>query len=303
MKTFFCFSFILLAAVLTRSSHGGFSGKGHVHTLSKTTQVFWNPHCRSTDTCDLKRFALTTSVEEVWFSDDPHHPTYGNAATIEYETDSVAALEKYAIVQFIRGCVFHTAKTGAGKITAQITELVPSFGEAIPFCFPAWIIDSQDSDPAYNSDPEFGRFHLLRWNRSGSYDSRTEKYYGVEKPRTPVVYLTDYPDGAFVTRSGVKNAALEFRTCIYKAGDVPFEAKRSDTDFAAPLACFGWQNIYMYDFEKGKFRTDAADFFRPHHLSARPDATVIFGFTTLSLIFALLVLARSGVLPQPNKSE
>ena len=106
MNKFIGFSFILLSSVLAGNSYGHFTGKGHVHTLSKTKQVFLNPDCRSTDTCDLKRFTLTTSVYEVWFSDDPNYPTYGNGVIMEYETDSVDALEKYAIVQFIKGCVF-----------------------------------------------------------------------------------------------------------------------------------------------------------------------------------------------------
>ena len=72
-----------------------------------------NPDCRSTYTCDLKRFTLTTSVYEVWFSDDPNYPTYGNGVIMEYETDSVDALEKYAIVQFIKGCVFDSSKNAA----------------------------------------------------------------------------------------------------------------------------------------------------------------------------------------------
>lgn len=259
MKILFCLSFILVSSFLAVPVHGDFTGKGHVHTHSETKQVFWNPDCGSTDTCDLKRFTLTTLVYEVWFSDDPDYPSYGTGVVMEYETDSVAALEKYAIVQFVKGCVFHSSKNGDGKITKDLSYAVSSFGESIPLCFPRWVIDSQDTDPAYNSDPEYGRFYLLRWNKPGSYDQWTHKYYGAEKPKIPVVYMTDYPAGAFVTRSGVKNTALEFNTCIYKAGDVPAETQRDNVNFAKPLACFEWQNIYVYDFSKGKFQTDLAD--------------------------------------------
>src|ERR687896_1470208 len=127
MKKLFCFSFIWLIPFLAGNSYGDFTGKGHVHTLSETKQVFLNPDCRSTDTCDLKRFTLTTSVYEVWFSDDPNYPTYGNGVIMEYETDSVDALEKYAIVQFIKGCVFHTSKNSEGKVKTHIGDAVPSF--------------------------------------------------------------------------------------------------------------------------------------------------------------------------------
>jgi hypothetical protein len=259
MKKICCFSFIWLVAFLLDNSFGHFTGKGHVHTVSETKHDFLNSDCRSTASCDLKRFTLTTSVYEVWFSDDPNYPTYGNSVIMEYQTDSVAALEKYAIVQFKRGCVFYSSKIREGKINGSISDSVPSFGENVPFCFPRWVIDSQDTDPAYNSDPEFGRFHLLRWNKPGSYDERTQKFYGNQKPRIPIVYMADHPSGAFVSGIGVKNVALEFNTCIYKANDVPEETRRDDINFATPLTCFGWQNVYVYDFDREKFLTNIED--------------------------------------------
>jgi len=218
-----------------------------------------NPVCPSTDTCDLKRFTLTKLVYEVWFSDDPIHPTYANGVIMEYETDSVDALENYAIVQFKKGCVFYSSKNSEGKIHRKVGDTVLSFGKYIPFCFPQRVIDSQDTDPAYNSDPEYGRFYLLRWNKPGSYDNRTRKYYGAEKPKLPVVYMTDYPAGAFVTGTGVRNVALEFNTCIYKASNVPADTRRDGIDFAKPSTCFEWQSVYVYDFDKGGFQTRLAN--------------------------------------------
>ena len=258
MKNYFFISFILLVSFLATNAYGEFTGKGHVHTHSETKQLFLNPGCHSTDSCDLKRFTLTTVVYEVWFSDDPIYPTYGNGVIMEYETDSIAALEKYAVVQFKKGCVFHSSKNGAGKIDRKISDVVPSFGERIPFCFREWVIDSQDTDPAYNSDPKYGRHYLLRWNKPGSHDNRTQKFYGAQKPRKPVLYMTDYPAGAFVTGTGVRNVSLEFKTCIYKASDVPTETHRDDIHFAKPLACFDWQNVYVYDFAKASFQTELA---------------------------------------------
>jgi len=269
MRKLFCFSFIWLLAFLSENSFGHFTGKGHVHTVSETKQDFLNSDCRPTASCDLKRFTLTTSVYEVWFSDDPIYPTYGNSVVMEYQTDSVAALEKYAIVQFKKGCVFYSSKTNGGEITRKINDTVPSFGENVPFCFPEWVIDSQDTDPAYNSDPKGGRFSLLRWNRPGSYDERTQKFYGTQKPRRPVVYMADHPSGAFVSAIGMKNVALEFNTCIYKASEVPEETRREDINFATPLTCFGWQNVYVYDFDRGRFQTDIADLPRWEEPSAR----------------------------------
>ena len=294
MKKSVCFSFILLISLLARNSYGHFTEKGHVHTLSKTEQLFLNPDCRSSDTCDLKRFTLTTSVYEVWFSDDPKYPTYGNGVIMEYETDSVEALEKYAIVQFVKGCVFDSSKNGEGKINRTVSHIVSSFGENIPFCFPKWVIDSQDTDPAYNSDPEYGRFYLLRWNKPGSYEYPNHKYYGAEKPKIPVVYMADYPTGAFVTATGVKNAALEFKTCIYKASDVPAETRRDDIDFAKPITCFEWQSVYVYDFDKGTFQANWADVPRPEEPYMRVKVYLLAIFIILFIALALVTFSRLG---------
>jgi len=293
MKNSLSLSFILLISFLAGNAHGHFTGKGHVHTLSETKQVFLNPDCRSTGSCDLKRFALTTSVYEVWFSDDPNYPTYGNGVIMEYETDSVDALEKYAIVQFKKGCVFDSSKNSNGKVTRNVSDSVISFGEDVPLCFPRWVIDSQDTDPAYNSDPEYGRFYLLRWNKPGSYDDRTQKYYGAEKPKIPVVYMSDYPSGAFVTGTGVKNAALEFNNCIYRASDVPVETRRHDIHFAKPITCFEWRNVYVYDFDKERFQTDWAAVPKWEEPAMRVDVYLVVIFVTLLIALALVLRSRA----------
>jgi hypothetical protein len=221
---------------------------------------------------------------------------------MEYETDTVDALEKYAIVQFVKGCVFSSSKNGEGKINSDVSYIVPSFGEDIPFCFPKWVIDSHDTDPAYNSDPEHGRFYLLRWNKRGSYDHRTQKYYGAEKPKIPVLYMTDYPAGAFVSATGVKNAALEFNTCIYKASDVPTKTRRDDIGFAKPITCFEWQNVYVYDFDKGKFQTKWADFPRREEPYMRVNVFLHVAFVMLFTALALVTFLRLRQVPQPKRS-
>lgn len=293
MKKFFI-SFIFLISFLANNAYGHFTGKGHVHTLSKTIQVFWNPDCQMTGTCDLKRFTLTTSVYEFWFSDDSKHPTYSNGVIMEYETDSVAALEKYAIVQFMKGCVFDSFKNRDGRTIRNISYTVPNFGEDIPFCFRKWVIDSQDTDPVYNSDPEYGRFYLLRWNKPGSYEYPNQKYYGVEKPKFPIVYMADYPIGAYVRTAAVRNAALEFKTCIYKASDVPTKTRRDDIDFAKPLTCFEWQNVYVYDFAKRQFEANWADVPKPEEPFVPVREYLLMILATVFIAFALVTFSRLG---------
>lgn len=258
MQRVFSSAFILLFGLEVPISHADFTAKGHLHTRSATRQDFFNPACRQTASCELKRFSLIQAENEIWFSDNPNYPTYGNGVIIEYETASVNALENFAVVQFKKGCVFDSVANRAGKVQRSITDTVASFGELVPFCFRRWVIDSQDRDPAYNSDPKLGRFYYLRWNQPGSYDNRTQKFYGGEKPLTPVLYMSDYPAGAFIAQSAVRNVALQFKSCIYKAREVPAVSRRDDIDFAKPIHCFDWQNIYVYDFARGRFRTDLA---------------------------------------------
>ncbi|OGF82014.1 hypothetical protein A2924_00220 [Candidatus Giovannonibacteria bacterium RIFCSPLOWO2_01_FULL_44_16] len=259
MKKFLLFSGLLFFLGFSASSQAHFTGKGHVHETAKKVQFFLNKDCAKNDTCSLKRLTLIVKNYEVGFADDPY-PSYGNASVVEYETDSVESLEKYAVVQFIMGGVFYSSKNANGKIEKNIGTVVGSFGENVQFFFQEWVIDSYDLDPVYNSNPDDGRFYYLRWNKvPGSYESRTRQYYGAEKPNSPIVYLTDYPSGAFVTGPGAVNAAMKFKTCLYKAGDVPAKTVRSDINFAKPIACFEWQNIYMFDFDTGKFKTDKVD--------------------------------------------
>lgn len=293
MKNLFCTllnSFMLVFAV---NSYADFTGKGHVHTVAESTETFLNGGCRINDTCDLKRFALTTLAHEVWFSDDPTNPTHANGVIMEYETESVDAIEKYAIVQFVKGCVFSTTKNRDGKIDKQINYGVSSFGESIPLCFPRWVIDSQDADPVYNSDPEFGRFYLLRWNAPGSYDDRTQKYYGAQKPHLPVVYMTDYPAGAFVSGTGVKNTSLQFKTCIYKALEVPTQTVRDNVNFANPIHCFQWQSVYIFDFDKGQFETQLREREAPAKPAPEPNFFVLVSSVLLVTgLFSALWIRR-----------
>jgi len=289
-----------ILALAAADARGDFTGRGHVHTLSETRQVFVNSDCRTTGSCDLKRFTLTRLAHEIWFGDDPKHPTFANGAIMEYETDSVAAIEKYALVQFVKGCVFSSARNRAGEIIRDINYGVSSFGETVPLCFPDWIIDSQDDDPVYNSDPELGRFYLLRWNVPGSHDRRSEKYFGEEKPKTPAVYATDYPAGAFITASGVKNTALSFKTCIYKAIDVPRRTRRDAVDFAAPLSCFEWQNVYVYDFNQERFRTEWSGFPSAEPPLARPDRLPLILLAALLAAVITVVSSLRGIKGEKN---
>src|SRR5215471_8597829 len=100
--------------------------------------------------------------------------------------------------------------------------------------------------------------------------------------------MTDYPAGASVTGTGVKNADLEFNTCIYKASEVPAETRRKDTNFAKPITCFERQNLYVYDFDRGRFEANWADDPRRGEPYMRLIVYLLVSFVTLFIALALV---------------
>jgi hypothetical protein len=104
--------------------------------------------------------------------------------------------------------------------------------------------------------------------------------------------MADYPAGAFVTGIGVKNAALEFKTCIYKASDVPTKTRRDNIDFAKPISCFEWQNVYVYDFDQGKFQTDLASVPRWEEPDMPINVYLLVIFVTLFIALALITFSQ-----------
>ena len=106
--------------------------------------------------------------------------------------------------------------------------------------------------------------------------------------------MADYPAGAFVIGTGVKNAALEFNTCIYRASDVPAETRRDDINFAKPITCFEWQNVYVYDFDKGTFQANWADVPRREEPYMRVKVYLLVILVTLFIALALVTFSRLG---------
>ena len=252
--------FWLMPSVALPAGSGASPRDGTEENFSPGTLIFENDKCAENDTCSLKEFRLSVKKSRMWVIDGWN---YGSSVIASYETDSVDNLEKYSFVQFIRGCMFDTYIDTGGVVTKILGHSKDQFSEFDEegnpksyktFCFPDWVIDSQDKDPVYNSFPGYGRFYLRRWNAvPGFYNEKTEKYYGEEKPSYPELYVTDIPSGAFTGELGAVNASLEFKTCIYKTEDIPWGIAEDNVDFATPIKCFLWQNIYIYNYAKKEF--------------------------------------------------
>ena len=129
-----------------------------------------------------------------------------------------------------------------------------------------WVIDSVDKDPAYWSDPEYADRHaLMRWgidedsfpNRPGDYPMVAER-----QPSEPRLFITDYPQGGDIRWNRwanmlvATNSAFRFRTCLFRAGDVPTQAN-PDTPLPQPLVCMWWDSLYVYDHVQQKMASPA----------------------------------------------
>ena len=235
---------------------------------NQETSVFENKDCAGNDSCTLVKFSLLRQDYKQTLSDGTWH--LGTRVFAEYETSSIDALEQYGIVQFIRGCKFQSYRNEDGLIVKTKDIAKHQFSNVKPFCFPVWVIDSLDKDPFYNSELGKNRHYYYRWNTTpGSKNKETELYYGLQKPSTSNLYarvdidglyVSDRPGTAFYYQSpywipSAINTSLEFKTCIYKAADIPTETTEDNVNFAKPIYCFSWKSSFIYNHDLGIFET------------------------------------------------
>ena len=217
-------------------------------------QIFVNTDCQETDTCDLLEFSIKVADYELKM---PYtgELVYGTSMIVEYETTTLETLEKYALVNFLRGCMFVSAKHSNGVVANFFSDRKDQFGASKYFCFPDWAIDSTDDDPVYYSSYK-SRHYMYKWNTVlGSFAKNTEKKYGEEKPSHPRLYISDPIANAWFANGEAKNISLEFKTCIYRAGDIPKKTTENDTNFATPIHCFFWKSSHVFNHATGQFES------------------------------------------------
>lgn len=246
-----------------------------VIVLDSRTNVFQNTDCKANHTCSLIKAEHQVENYKIWVIDGYSH---GTRRILRYQTDSLATLEDYLVVQFMRGCMYDSRSDGFNVATV-FRQHYRHFGKIVPLHFNNWIIDTDNPDPAYSSlnvqrwsdsygcasdkpDPECKalngplRYFLWTWNTvPGSTDKATRKFYGFTEPPTPELYITDHPGrAAFVMGDDAQNISLQFRTCIYKAADVPATMTPEDSvNFAKPIHCFEWSASHIYNHATEQF--------------------------------------------------
>lgn len=210
-------------------------------------------------------FRVVTEKKSVRFPGEPaEFATHFTDVRMALRTESVATLEDYAVVQWIRGCQFETTWDSSGRPQKLLSISRYHFGKVIPFKHRTWEIDSDIMDPVYSSDDRFGRFALWRWNKdANSLEPRTATYYFKAPPPHPSIFLTDLPGGASYYKSqtsgieSAKNSSLEFKACLYRTKDIPevSDPKGSNFESAEPLICENWEHKFVFDRTSKTFKS------------------------------------------------
>jgi hypothetical protein len=233
--------------------------------------------------CGLKRYTLLDYELRSGAPGDRTRLTEMGAAV---ETTSPDCVRDYAVVQFIRGCVYHTRYSVAtGAQLEKVFDVARHLrGPRVVFNHPTYEVDQMDLDPLYVADTEeTDRLALLyvphtplrlRPDRASmladlkAFDDPSLRTFlkDLDHP-TALTYIADLPEGGVISIDednktlSATNSSLDFKTCVYRVKDVPTRGDPAGPDAApengGPLQCFTWQSRYTYDPAAKDFATDA----------------------------------------------
>ena len=237
----------------------------NVSFVLREKDVFLNEDCQMDDSCDLTSFSIQVEDYSVRLDKKDVGETlnvmnYGTKMYASYKTKDIDSLEKFGIVNFIQGCHFESELIGE-RVEKRLTNSRYFFDDIVNYHHPEFVIDSNDKDPMYNSCADYpSRHYGYKWNiNTGSFNDKTQKYFGMEQPINSELYISDRPGTAFFSDidNSAKNISLRFMTCIYKTEDIPSVASPEQIDFARPIACHYWDNSLIYNHELKTFETKA----------------------------------------------
>jgi hypothetical protein len=237
-----------------------------ITVLSEKHQVY----TPATPDPSLISYELTEAKEKVMLDNDENLADYITSMRVILKTQNTAQIEDYAIVQFIRGCLFESSWNGKAVAKSGGGLVYDLFGKTVPFKLRRWVIDSDNIDPVFSSYAGFGRFALWRWNADPtSYETGTATYYAKRHPPHPVVFGSDFPSPAAVNENIVSapatghlppvksatNASFEFNTCLFRSRDVPLQSTPEGAGLrrSAAIHCFAWEHKFVYNYQQNKF--------------------------------------------------
>lgn len=240
---------------------------GTLLAKEQKTYKFENTKCEQTDSCDLKGFEITITrlANEVY---DENRISSHSTMEGFYETTDTCVVEKYAIVQFIKGGLFNSSAYDINHLETGYNTGRQFFGESIfPFIHPEWVVDSVDADPIYASyrdqNDRHGLYRIKKdESRSILFDDSSYYTYYFYRPKLPIarMHFSDMPTGGSYSEINITggpnagktlysstNASMAFYTCIYKAEDVSENANEYDIDKEKAIGCLTWSNHHIFD--------------------------------------------------------
>ena len=240
---------LLFIAALSPSAHASID-------VTKTTESHATSEGVGMRFVEMKKTIIVPQMPDLVYS--------ATDTRFVYTVPSVAQIENYAVVQFLRGCQWESRLVD-GKVvnTFGISRDYFPGKDAFIFRHPHWQIDNDNDDPVYTTSEGAGRFALLRWNDDpNSLDANDAHYYQTKKPLVPLVFATDLPsyasfDPAF---NFAHNTTLEFRTCLFKVSDLPAHTTPdgAGVDQSKALWCATWDHKYVWNFTTKHMDTPTA---------------------------------------------
>jgi len=242
------------------------------NVLARTT-IWTNDktECLKNNTCDLKKFSLTSTADYASFDGNPMQSTSMSAY---WETEKKEDLARYGVVQYIKGCLYSQNLTPTKESPVLFNR--DFFGKTVRFNHKKWAIDSLDEDPLFGSyldsqsemekraAPEIMK-EMSRWSRHLAMKTTStghgDTYLYQSLPQASKLYVTDSPtssdysvfrNGSYVS-SQITIASMIFKTCLYKIEDIPERSDPEQFDLSKAITCVEWENNWEYNFKAQKF--------------------------------------------------
>ncbi len=247
---------ILTCTLLVISGTSAYAQKG-LEVLKQTEEVYvpQAEDCARDDICDLKKITFRVQSYRIPATSAEDIELYGTKMYLGYDTASLSDITKYAVVQFIRGCVYYSELLPTNEVINYFTIVrrhIDTPGGFILFRHPTWAVDSNTQDPLFSSDPDISdnRHFFLKWSPGAvnGIPKGQGMLYGEKIPSFPSVYVTNSPEPATLDANGIaKNVSLQFEMCVFKTANVSREMRGNQENFGPPIKCFSWSHNFSYD--------------------------------------------------------
>lgn len=228
-----------------------------IKELSKrTVEMPIAADCETRGICDLKGAKIVERKIKVLLPNErADFATYMTDFRFVLEVDKPARIPHYAIIQFVRGCMYQSELLADGTERRDFLYVHKHFGRYKVMRHDDWVVDSSHADPLATSFETYGRFDLYKWNKSpADLGADNANWYFHSKPPHGTVFKADLIANTGLiqeaTTPRARNSSLELETCLFKIDDVPTTSDETGTgvDRAKAVWCASWDHKFHYDF-------------------------------------------------------